>query len=163
MPTNLYGPNDSYDLLNSHVLPALINKFHNARELGLASVEIWGSGTPKREFLHVDDLAEACLFLMNEYDNKEIINVGTGVDLSIKDLAMLIKRCIGFLGDLIFDPQQPDGTPRKLLDTSKINQLGWSAKIELEDGVKEVCRQFELSISRHEATQRQSRLADLRR
>src|SRR6478609_4688559 len=147
MPTNLYGPNDNYDLLNSHVLPALISKFRTAKDLGLPSVEIWGSGTPKREFLHVDDLADACLFLMNKYNSKEIINVGTGVDLSIKDLALLIKRCIGFLGDLIFDPNQPDGTPRKLLDTSKINLMGWTSKIDLEDGVNSICKQFELSNS----------------
>jgi len=147
MPTNLYGPNDNYDLLNSHVLPALISKFRTAKDLGLPSVEIWGSGTPKREFLHVDDLADACLFLMNEYNSKEIINVGTGVDLSIKDLALLIKRCVGFLGDLNFNLEQPDGTPRKLLDTSKINNLGWVAKIGLEEGIRNVCEEFELSIS----------------
>ncbi|HEV8514116.1 MAG TPA: GDP-L-fucose synthase [Cyclobacteriaceae bacterium] len=147
MPTNLYGPNDNYDLLNSHVLPALISKFRTAKDLGLPSVEIWGSGTPKREFLHVDDLADACLFLMNEYNSKEIINVGTGVDLSIKDLALLIKRCVGFLGDLNFNLEQPDGTPRKLLDTSKINNLGWVAKIELEEGIRKLCEEFEVSIS----------------
>ncbi len=147
MPTNLYGPNDNYDLLNSHVLPALISKFRTAKDLGLPSVEIWGSGTPKREFLHVDDLAEACLFLMKEYNSKEIINVGTGVDLSIKELALLIKRCVGFLGDLNFNLEQPDGTPRKLLDTSKINALGWKAKIELEDGIRNICQEFELTVS----------------
>lgn len=147
MPTNLYGPNDNYDLLNSHVLPALISKFHSAREFGLSSVEIWGSGTPRREFLHVDDLADACLFLMKEYNSKEIINVGTGVDLSIKDLALLIKKCVGFLGELNFNSEQPDGTPRKLLDTSKINNLGWNAKIKLEDGIKSICEEFEQSIS----------------
>src|SRR6478609_254759 len=147
MPTNLYGPNDNYDLLNSHVLPALISKFRTAKDLGLPSVEIWGSGTPKREFLHVDDLADACLFLMNEYNSKDIINVGTGVDLSIKDLALLIRRCVGFLGDLNFNLEQPDGSPRKLLDTSKINNLGWVAKIELEEGIRKLCEEFELSIS----------------
>jgi GDP-L-fucose synthase len=147
MPTNLYGPNDNYDLLNSHVLPALISKFHTAKDLGLPSVEIWGSGTPKREFLHVDDLADACLFLMKEYNSKEIINVGTGVDLSIKDLALLIKRCVGFLGELNFNLEQPDGTPRKLLDTSKINNLGWVAKIGLEEGIRNACKEFELSGS----------------
>jgi GDP-L-fucose synthase len=143
MPTNLYGPNDNYDLLNSHVLPALINKFRTAKDLGLSSVEIWGSGNPRREFLHVDDLADACLFLMNKYSSKEIINVGTGVDLSIKDLALLVKRCVGFIGDLHFNLEQPDGTPRKLLDTSKINNLGWVAKIGLEEGIKRVCGEFE--------------------
>ena len=147
MPTNLYGTNDNYDLLNSHVLPALISKFHTAKEQGFPSVEIWGSGTPKREFLHVDDLADACLFLMMEYDSKEIINVGTGIDLSIKELALLIKKCVGYTGDLHFNSDQPDGTPRKLLDTSKINKLGWFAKIELEEGVKEICKEFEMSVA----------------
>jgi GDP-L-fucose synthase len=147
MPTNLYGPNDNYDLLNSHVLPALISKFHSARESGLSSVEIWGSGTPRREFLHVDDLADACFFLMKEYNSREIINVGTGVDLSIKDLAMLIKKCVGYVGDLNFNSEQPDGTPRKLLDTSKINNMGWTAKIKLADGIKSICDEFSLSVS----------------
>src|SRR4051812_5943972 len=107
MPTNLYGPNDNYDLLNSHVLPALMSKFHTAKEMNFPSVEIWGTGTPKREFLHVDDLAEACLFLMNEYNSKEIVNVGTGVDLSIKELALLIKRCIGYTGSIHFNADRP--------------------------------------------------------
>jgi GDP-L-fucose synthase len=147
MPTNLYGTNDNYDLLNSHVLPALISKFHTAREQNSPSVEIWGSGTPKREFLHVDDLAEACLFLMNEYNSQEIINVGTGVDLSIKELALLIKKCVGYTGDLHFNTGQPDGTPRKLLDTSKINNLGWSAKIELEDGIRKICEELEVNMA----------------
>jgi len=147
MPTNLYGPNDNYDLHNSHVLPALISKFYNAKEQNLASVEIWGSGTPKREFLHVDDLADACHFLMNEYNSPAIINVGTGVDLSIKDLALLIKKCIGYEGNLHFNSQQPDGTARKLLDVSKINALGWSSKIELEAGIRSVCEEFELTTS----------------
>lgn len=147
MPTNLYGTNDNYDLLNSHVLPALISKFHTAKEQGFPSVEIWGSGTPKREFLHVDDLADACLFLMMEYDSKEIINVGTGIDLSIKELALLIKKCVGYTGDLHFNSDQPDGTPRKLLDTSKINKLGWFAKIELEEGIMEICKEFEMSVA----------------
>jgi len=143
MPTNLYGPNDNYDLLNSHVLPALISKFYTAKEQNSPSVEIWGSGTPKREFLHVDDLADACYFLMERYSSKEIINVGTGVDLSIKELAMLIKKSIGYTGDIHFNAGQPDGTPRKLLDTSKINNLGWFAKIDLETGVKQICKEFE--------------------
>jgi GDP-L-fucose synthase len=143
MPTNLYGPNDNYDLLNSHVLPALINKFFTAKEQHAPSVEIWGSGTPKREFLHVDDLADACYFLMEKYDSKEIINIGTGTDLSIKELAMLIKKSIGYEGELQFNTNQPDGTPRKLLDTSKINKLGWVAKIDLEEGIKNICKEFE--------------------
>ncbi len=145
MPTNLYGPNDNYDLLNSHVLPALISKFHTAKEQNFSSVEIWGSGTPKREFLHVDDLADACYFLMEKYNSREIINVGTGFDLSIKDLAMLIQTCIGYQGDLHFNAEQPDGTPRKLLDTSKINNLGWFAKIELEEGIRKIYSEFEVA------------------
>ncbi len=146
MPTNLYGPNDNYDLLNSHVLPALISKFHTAKEQNFSSVEIWGSGTPKREFLHVDDLADACYFLMEKYNSREIINVGTGFDLSIKDLAILIQTCIGYQGDLHFNAEQPDGTPRKLLDTSKINNLGWFAKIELEEGIRKIYSEFEVAV-----------------
>ena len=146
MPTNLYGPNDNYDLFDSHVLAALVRKFHSAKEMRLPSVEIWGSGNPKREFLHVDDLADACLFLMEEYNSKEIINVGTGTDLSIKELAIMIKRTIGYMGDLNFNSDQPDGTPRKLLDTSKINKLGWVAKIQLQEGVKSICEDFELAV-----------------
>lgn len=146
MPTNLYGPNDNYDLFNSHVLPALISKFLTAKADGRPSVEIWGSGTPRREFLHVDDLADACLFLMNEYNSPEIINVGTGVDLSIKELALLIKKCVGYEGDIHFNTGQPDGTPKKLLDTSKINNLGWTAKIALEDGIRDVCRECEVEV-----------------
>jgi GDP-L-fucose synthase len=144
MPTNLYGPNDNYDLFNSHVMPALISKFLAAKADGRPSVEIWGSGTPRREFLHVDDLADACLFLMNEYSSPEIINVGTGVDISIKDLALLIKKVVGYEGDIHFNSGKPDGTPRKLLDTTKINSLGWKAKIALEDGIVDVCRECEI-------------------
>ncbi len=146
MPTNLYGPNDNYDLFNSHVLPALISKFLTAKADGRPSVEIWGSGTPRREFLHVDDLADACLFLMNEYNSSEIINVGTGVDLSIKELAFLIRNIVGYEGDIHFNTAQPDGTPKKLLDTTKINNLGWTAKIALEDGIKDVCRECEVEV-----------------
>jgi GDP-L-fucose synthase len=142
MPTNLYGPNDNYDLENSHVLPALIRKFYEAKTRNEKSVEIWGSGTPRREFLHVDDLAEACVFLMNNYDSPEIINVGTGEDISIRDLALLIKECTGFEGSLRFNLDYPDGTPRKLLDVSKINGLGWSATITLKSGVNEVCKEY---------------------
>lgn len=147
MPTNLYGPNDNYDLLNSHVLPALISKFHTAKQLRMPFVEIWGSGTPRREFLHVDDLAEACLFLMNEYNSNEIINVGTGVDLSIRELAMLIKKAVHYEGDLSFNADQPDGSPKKLLDISKITRLGWKAKIDLEQGVKEICQEFAMATA----------------
>jgi GDP-L-fucose synthase len=142
MPTNMYGPNDNYDLKNSHVLPALLRKMHEAKVSGAAEVKVWGSGTPKREFLHVDDLAEACIFLMENYNSPEIINVGTGVDISIRDLAHLIKKEVGFEGELVFDSTYPDGTPRKLLDTSAINKLGWYPSIELEKGVRMVYRDF---------------------
>ena len=142
MPTNLYGPNDTFHPKNSHVLPALIQKFYEAKTEGRDAVEIWGSGTPKREFLHVDDLADACLFLMENYDSGEIINVGTGIDLSIRDLALLIKESIGFEGDLYFNTKYPDGAPQKLLDTSKINSLGWAPKITLRDGVTQVCIEY---------------------
>jgi GDP-L-fucose synthase len=146
MPTNLYGPNDNYDLKNSHVLPALIRKFHEAKEKNIPAVEIWGSGTPKREFLHVDDLAEACVFLMNNYDESLFLNVGTGEDLSIKELALLIKDIVGFKGELNFDTTKPDGTPRKLMDVSRLHNLGWSHKIELKDGIKSVYEQVKDSL-----------------
>lgn len=136
MPTNLYGPNDNFDLENSHVLPALIRKFYEAKLSGKNNVVLWGSGNPKREFLHVDDLAEACLFLMNNYDDSEIINIGTGEDILIKELAEIIKIIIGFEGKIFWDTTKPDGTARKLLDVSKIHQLGWRHRIGLEDGVK---------------------------
>lgn len=143
MPTNLYGPNDNFDLENAHVLPALVRKFYEAKMGDKDSVTIWGSGEPKREFLHADDLADACVFLMEEYDDGEIINVGTGNDISIHGLALLIKECYGFEGELKFDQSKPDGTPRKLLDTSRINELGWFPKISLEEGIKRVCRDYE--------------------
>lgn len=138
MPTNLYGPNDNYDLKNSHVLPALIRKFHSAKLNGDAQVEIWGTGSPLREFLHVDDLADACLFLMNNYDGKQFVNVGTGVDLSIKELALKIKTIVGFKGELVFDTTKPDGTPRKLMDVSYLHAQGWNHKIELDAGIQSV-------------------------
>jgi GDP-L-fucose synthase len=138
MPTNLYGPNDNYDLQNSHVLPALIRKFHDAKVSGVGQVEIWGTGSPKREFLHVNDLAQASLFLMQNYDGEQHINVGTGVDVTIKELAETVKEMIGFNGQLVFNTEKPDGTPRKLLDVSKINNLGWKHKIELREGIKMV-------------------------
>jgi GDP-L-fucose synthase len=138
MPTNLYGPNDNYDLQNSHVLPALIRKFHDAKMNGVGQVEIWGTGSPKREFLHVNDLAEASLFLMQNYDGEQHVNVGTGVDVTIKELAETVKEMIGFTGQLVFNTEKPDGTPRKLLDVSKINNLGWKYKIELREGIKMV-------------------------
>lgn len=138
MPTNLYGPNDNYDLQNSHVLPALIRKFHDAKINGVGQVEIWGTGSPKREFLHVNDLAQASLFLMQNYDGEQHVNVGTGVDVTIKELAETVKEMIGFTGQLVFNTEKPDGTPRKLLDVSKINNLGWKHKIELREGIKMV-------------------------
>jgi GDP-L-fucose synthase len=138
MPTNLYGPNDNYDLNNSHVLPALIRKFHTAKKEGQKTVEIWGTGSPKREFLHVDDLADACYFLMQHYDEKGFVNIGVGDDITIKDLALLVKKIVGFEGELVFDTSKPDGTPRKLMDVSRLNNLGWKAKISLEDGIASV-------------------------
>lgn len=138
MPTNLYGPNDNYDLNNSHVLPALIRKFHTAKIKKSQFVEVWGTGYPLREFLHVDDLADACLHLMKNYDEEIFVNVGCGSDISIKDLAHLVKEIIGFEGDLIFDTTKPDGTPRKLMDVSKLKNFGWSPNISLEDGIKSV-------------------------
>ena len=141
MPTNLYGPNDNYDLNNSHVLPALLRKFHAAKESGLESVEIWGSGSPKREFLHVDDLAEACFVLMQKYDGEEWFNIGTGEDISIKDLALTIKDVVGFEGELKFDATRPDGTPRKLMDVSKVHAVGWKHRIELKQGIELVYKE----------------------
>ena len=135
MPTNLYGPNDNYDLNNSHVLPALIRKIHTAKWKGESKVIMWGTGSPKREFLHVDDLAEACFYLMETYNEKEIVNVGTGIDVSIFELAELIKEVIGYTGNIEKDISKPDGTPRKLLDVSKIHSLGWKHKIDLKQGI----------------------------
>ena len=142
MPTNLYGPGDNFDLETSHVLPALIRKFHEAKIAGNASVEIWGTGKPRREFLHVDDLADACLFLMNHYGDSEIVNVGVGRDLSIRDLAEMIAGIIRFDGSLIFDNTKPDGTPLKMLDVSKLTALGWQAKISLEEGIRRTCQYY---------------------
>lgn len=136
MPTNLYGPNDNFDLENSHVLPALIRKFHEAKVSGAPSVVIWGTGSPRREFLHVDDLADACLFLMQNYNDSELVNIGVGEDLTIKELALLIKDVVGFEGELEFDTSKPDGMARKLLDVSKIEGLGWKAKIGLHKGIE---------------------------
>jgi GDP-L-fucose synthase len=136
MPTNLYGPNDNFDLQNSHVLPALIRKFVEAKKNNAPSVTLWGSGTPKREFLYVDDMADACIFLMNTYDGNEIVNIGTGEDITILELAGMIKSLVGFSGNLEFDASKPDGTPRKLLDVSKINALGWKSKTQLKDGLR---------------------------
>jgi len=138
MPTNLYGINDNFDLNSSHVLPALMRKFHEAKVNNSAFVEVWGSGTPKREFLYVDDLAQACVFAMNNKQVKGLVNIGVGEDLTIRELAELIKKTVGFKGELKFDATKPDGTPRKCTDVSKINSLGWKAKISLEDGVARV-------------------------
>lgn len=138
MPTNLYGPNDNYNLENSHVLPALIRKFHTAKVQGLSEVVMWGTGSPKREFLHVDDLAEACVFLMNNFDEQGPINVGTGEDISILDLAKMVKEVVGYKGEIVNDLSKPDGTPRKLMNVSKLSKLGWKATIPLEEGIKMV-------------------------
>lgn len=135
MPTNLYGPGDNFDLKNSHVLPALMRKFHEAKVSGAAEVVVWGSGTPRREFLHVDDLASAAVFLMREYDAPEIVNCGVGEDVSIAEVASMMKRVVGFEGKIVYDSSKPDGTPRKLLDVSRLHSLGWKARIGLEEGL----------------------------
>lgn len=142
MPTNLYGPNDNYSLENSHVLPAMIRKFYEAKQQNLSSMTLWGTGSPMREFLHADDLAEACLFLMESYDEKELVNVGTGEDVTIKELAQLVKETIGFEGEIIWDTNRPDGTPRKLMDVSKLHGLGWKHKIELKEGIQLAYQDF---------------------
>ena len=142
MPTNMYGPGDNFDLENSHVLPALIRKFHDAKTRGDSSVTLWGSGSPRREFLHSDDLGRACLFLLEHYDNDIAINVGVGEDISIKELAELIKATVGFEGVIEWDSSRPDGTPRKLLDVSRINSLGWKPTIGLEEGIRATYQWF---------------------
>jgi GDP-L-fucose synthase len=136
MPTNMYGPNDNYDLQTSHVLPALIHKFHVAKADGASAVTVWGTGTPLREFLHADDLAEACLFLMETYEGEEFVNVGYGSDISIRQLAELVRRIVGFKGEIGWDHSKPDGTPRKLMDSSRIFALGWKPKIDLASGIQ---------------------------
>ena len=138
MPTNLYGPNDNYNLQNSHVIPAIIRKVHEAKEAGAEYVEVWGSGTPLREFLHVDDLAEACMFLMENYDGEQLINVGSGTEISIHDLTQLVIDIVGFKGYIKLDPSKPDGTPRKLMDVTKLHNLGWKHKIGLKEGLTKV-------------------------
>jgi GDP-L-fucose synthase len=142
MPTNMYGINDNYHPQNSHVLPALIRRFHEAKTAGLKEVAIWGSGSPRREFLYADDLADACLFLMEKYNEKEIINIGCGEDISIKELAELIKEATQYEGDLVFDTTKPDGTPRKLLDVSKLHTLGWHHKTALKEGIETAYQDF---------------------
>lgn len=146
MPTNLHVPNDNYDMNNSHVLPALIRKFHEAKSEGKLSAEIWGTGSPKRQFLYVDDLAAASLFLMQNYNEIELVNVGTGDDISIKDLGILIKRIVGYQGDLRFDSSKPDGTPRKLMDITNLNQLGFKHQIDLPEGVQKVYKNYKESL-----------------
>ena len=146
MPTNLYGPNDNYDLNNSHVLPALLRKFHEAKQEGRKEVVVWGSGSPKREFLHADDLADACLYLMDHYSDAGLINIGTGEDLSIRELAEMIARITGFEGKIVWDSSKPDGTPRKLMDVSKLHRQGWHHKIELEEGIRMVYEPFRNSV-----------------
>lgn len=142
MPTNLYGPHDNYDLHNSHVLPAFIRKVHEAKQAGAKSITVWGTGTPRREFLHTDDLADACLFLLENYDQPDLINIGCGEDVTIRELAETVCYVLGFDGSLEFDASKPDGTPRKLLDISKIKSLGWSPKIPLRDGIADAYRWF---------------------
>jgi GDP-L-fucose synthase len=142
MPTNLYGPGDNFDLQNSHVLPALIRKFHEARQRGEHEAVVWGTGTPRREFLHVDDLADACLFLMNSYDSDELLNVGWGEDVSIRELAQIVREAVGFNGELRFDSSKPDGTPRKVLDVSRLRELGWRPRVPLREGVMSSYRWF---------------------
>lgn len=146
MPTNLYGPNDNFDLMDSHVLPALIRKFHDAKVEGKPYVEVWGTGNPRREFLYVDDLAEACLFLMDSYNESEIINIGMGEDISIKELAYIIKEVVGYGGEIRFDLNKPDGSPRKLLDTGRIRALGWRPKISLREGIEKTYRWYKSQV-----------------
>ncbi|MDX2172533.1 MAG: GDP-L-fucose synthase [Bacteroidota bacterium] len=142
MPTNMYGPNDNYNLNSSHVLPALIRKFHDAKESNLPFVEMWGTGTPMREFLHADDLGDACVYLMNTYNDEQFVNIGSGTDLTIKDLALLIKDIVGYKGEIKHDLTKPDGTPRKLMDVSYLHSLGWKHKIELPEGIALVYDDF---------------------
>ena len=142
MPTNLYGPNDNYDLKNSHVLPAMIRKFHEAKLNNAPSVELWGSGTPRREFLHADDLADACIYLMDNYSEEGFVNIGTGEDLSIHELALLIRKIVGYDGEIIYDRTKPDGTPRKLMDVSKLHGMGWKSGIGLEEGIRSVYEEY---------------------
>ncbi len=142
MPTNLYGPNDNYDLNNSHVLPALIRKFHEAKLSGAPSVTLWGTGKPRREFLHVDDLAEACIFLMHNYHEEGLVNIGTGEDIEIGELARMVSRIVGYEGEIVHDLSKPDGTPRKLMDVSKLHSFGWKHGIDLEYGIKCVYEEY---------------------
>lgn len=146
MPTNLFGPNDSYDPMNSHVLPAMIRRFHEAKVNNAPTVTIWGTGTPKREFLYSEDLADACIFLMNNYDSGEIVNIGTGIEVSISELAATVKDVIGYIGEIVYDSSKPDGTPRKLLDCSKLHSLGWRHSTGFKEGIALAYRDF---VDRH--------------
>ena len=158
MPTNLYGPGDNFDLQNSHVLPALIRKCHEARERGDRELVVWGSGTPRREFLHVDDLADACVFLMQQYNDEPLVNVGWGKDVSITELAQTIAQIVGFRGEIRYDASKPDGTPRKLLDTGRLTALGWEPQISLRDGIATTYEWFVDSLAHaHERTGRGAR------
>jgi GDP-L-fucose synthase len=148
MPTNMYGPNDNYDLTSSHVLPALVRKFFEAKRDNLPTVTVWGDGSPMREFMHVDDCAEACLYLMRHYSDEGAVNVGTGVDVTIKELALSIQKIIGFEGEVVFDSFKPNGTPRKLLDVSKLRSLGWKHSVSLEEGLQKVCANIEEELAR---------------
>lgn len=147
MPTNLYGPNDNYDLQNAHVLPTFIRKFHEAKIDGDKEVVIWGSGTPRREFLHADDLADACVYLMHHYNEAGLVNIGTGIDLTITELAMMVRDVVGFTGDLVYDSSKPDGTPRKLMDVSKLTGLGWTFKTSLREGLEKVYNEYQTVVS----------------
>lgn len=147
MPTNLYGPNDNYDLENSHVLPAMIRKFHEAKVQEKESMTLWGTGAPMREFLHADDLAEACVYLMETYSESELVNIGTGIDVTIKELAETVKEIVGFSGSIHWDTTRPDGTPRKLMDVSKLHSLGWSHKIALKEGIALAYQDFLTNVS----------------
>jgi GDP-L-fucose synthase len=147
MPTNLYGPNDNYDLENAHVLPTFIRKFHEAKIAGAKEVVIWGSGTPRREFLHADDLADACVYLMDNYNEAGLVNIGTGIDLTITDLAMMVREVVGFTGQLVYDSSKPDGTPRKLMDVSKLTGLGWTYKISLREGLEKVYSEYQSMVA----------------
>ena len=147
MPTNLYGPNDNYDLENAHVLPTFIRKFHEAKMRGDSHVTIWGSGTPRREFLHADDLADACMFLMENYSDAGLVNIGTGEDLTITELANLVKDTVGYTGGLVYDAEKPDGTPRKLMDVTKLSGLGWRYKIALKEGLERTYQDYLTSLS----------------
>jgi GDP-L-fucose synthase len=150
MPTNLYGPHDNFDLETSHVLPAMIRKFHEAKEGKRPSVEVWGTGSPRREFLYIDDLADACVYLMERYDDPKIVNIGVGEDISIRDLSMLVKKVVGYEGEVAFDTSKPDGTPRKLLDVARLHSLGWRAATGLEEGIRKTYEWYKTNISLRE-------------